>query len=227
MLVQYCWLSSLPFIASAIAHAYPPEGLRPRYLATGTGISLSSTSAPPYPTGTGIASGTAIPTGSTTAPTATSTLIPSSEFFYLVVADTGTQYDGDYLSIGSESSGTGLLVLYPGAKAPEEVTSFSTFNLNADSTLQNEFDGGIANIFPGSTDGTLFFRDEAYVDAVGNIKTICEDVSGTLTCQTGADTVFFICPFETIAATLIGGTVNVGPTVQPGCTPITVLVVPV
>lgn len=220
MLVQYCWLSSLPFIASAIAHAYPPAGLRPRSLTTGTGISLPSTSAPPYPTGT------AVPTGSITTSTATPTSTPSSEFFYLVVADTGTQYDGDFLTISSQSSGTGLLVLYPRAQAPDEVTLFSTFNINADGTLQNEFARGIANIFPG-TDGTLFFRDEAYVDAAGNIKSICEVVGGTLTCQTGADTVFFICPFQRIAGTLVDGTVNVGPTVRPGCTPITLLVVPV
>lgn len=221
MLVQYCWLSSLPFIASAIAHAYPPAGLRPRYLATGTGISLPSTSAPPYPTGT------AVPTGSLTTSTATPTSTPSSELFYLVVADTGTQYDGNFLSISSESSGTGLSVLYPRAQAPDEVSPFYTFNTNADGTLQNEFAGEIANIFPGGTDGTLFFRDEAYVDAVGNIKTICEVVGGTLTCQTGADTVFFICPYRRIAGTLVDGTVNVGPTVQPGCTPITLLAVPV
>ena len=219
MLVQYCWLSSLPFIASAIAHAYPPAGLRPRYLATGTGISLPSTSAAPYPTGT------AIPTGSIT-PTAAPTSIPSSELLYLVIADTGTEYDGEYLGVNSQYSGTGLLVLYP-RKNVNRDPPFSVFNINADGTLQNEFSGGIANIFPGSTDGTLHFEDVAYVEEVGNIKTICDVVGGTLNCQTGADTVFFICPFRREAATQLDGTLNVGRTVQPGCTPITVLVVPV
>lgn len=220
MLAKYFWLTSLPSIASAIVHALPPAGLRPRYLATGTGISLASTSAP------FVSTGTAISTGSISTSTVTPTPIPSTEFFYLVVADTGTQYDGDYLSIGSDTVGNGLLVLYPG-EGPDQVTSFSTFNINADGTLQNEFVGGIANIFPGGTTGTLFFRGETYVDESGNTKTICEVLGRTLTCQTGADTVFFICPPEVISGTLVGGTVDVGQTVTQGCTAITLLVVPV
>ena len=226
MLLQYAWLSSLPIIASANAQAYPPVGLKPRYLATGTGVSLPSTSPPPYPTDTSTANGIATLTGSIVTSTATTTPIPPSDFFYLVVADTGTSYDGDYLSIGSDTSGASILVLYPGSE-PSEVTSFSTFNINADGTLQNEFVGGIANIFTGSESGTLFFENEASVDESGNTKSICDDIGGTLNCQTGAATVFYICPPEVITGTLVGGTVDVGLTVEPGCTPVTLLVVPV
>lgn len=236
MHVQSCWLSFLLFTISATAHAYyPPAGLKPRYLATGTGISLSSTLPPPYPTGT--ANGTSIPTGSTyptsspqtnsstSSPTATPTPTPSpSEFFYLVAADTGTGHDGYYVSIGADDPG--LLVLYLAAE-PNQVASFSTFNINADGTLQNEFAGGIASIFPGSTYGTLMFSPESVVDANGNTKSFCEIVGGALTCQTGADTVFSICPYEIIDGYVYGGNVDVGPMTQPGCNPLTLLVVPV
>lgn len=61
----------------------------------------------------------------------------------------------------------------------------------------------------------------------GDTKTICKVVGGTLACQTGADTVFFICPPEIVSGTLGGGTVDVGQTVTQGCTTITLLVVPV
>lgn len=223
MLVQSCLLSSLLFVASATAHAYPPAGLRPRYLVTGTGISLPSSSASPYPTAT--ANGTGTPTGSVSTSTPTSNPIPPSEFFYLVIADTGTAHDGQYLSIDSDTNGDSSLVLYPAAE-PNEVASFSTFNINADGTLENEF-AGIAAIFPEGTSQSLFFENEVYVDESGDIKSTCEVVGGILTCQSGADTVFFICPYQVISGTLIGGSVEVGPNTQSGCTPITLLVVPV
>ncbi|CAF9943726.1 MAG: hypothetical protein ALECFALPRED_001113 [Alectoria fallacina] len=233
MLVQTCWFSSLLFIVSATAHAYPPAGLKPRYLVTGTGISLPSTISPPYPSGT--ASGTSVTTGSTypTSPaqtnssTTTSTPTPtptSSEFFYLVAADTGTDSDGDYVSIGADDPG--LLVLYLGS-VPNQVASFSTFSINADGTLQNEFAGGIASIFPGGKYQTLMFTNEANAEANGDIISFCQIVGGALTCQTGADTVFSICPSQVIDGTVVGGNVNVGPTTQPGCNPLTLLVVPV
>ncbi|CAD6593718.1 MAG: hypothetical protein ASARMPREDX12_007486 [Alectoria sarmentosa] len=233
MLLQSCWLSSLLFIVSATAHAYPPAGLKPRYLVTGTGISLPSTISAPYPTGT--VSGASVPTGSsyptspaqTSSSTTTSTATPtpsSSEFFYLVAADTGTASDGDYVSIGADDPG--LLVLYL-ASGPDQVASFSTFNINADGTLQNQFSGGIASIFPEDEYQTLMFTNEANAEANGDTISHCEIVGGALTCQTGADTVFSICPFQVIDGTVIGGNVNVGPTTQPGCNPLTLLVVPV
>lgn len=226
MLLQPSWLSTLLFIALSAALVRLPGGLKPRYLATGTGISQPSATAPPYPTGT--ANGTALSTGPTTATsTATPTPISPSELFNLVVAAAGTPYDGQYLSVGSSTSRNGLLVLYPD-DAPNQVARYSTFNVNADGTLQNEFIGGIANIFPGGdTYNTPFFRSEAYVEQAGNIKSICGVVGGTLECRTGADTVFFICPPQVISGTLTGGTVDVGPMTEPGCTPITLLVVPV
>ncbi|CAF9940109.1 hypothetical protein IMSHALPRED_001754 [Imshaugia aleurites] len=227
MLIQSCWLSSLLIIASATAHAFPPAGLKPRYLATGTGISLPSTIPPPYPTSN--ATGISAPTGSIYPTSSISTATPTptaSGPFYLVVADTGTDLDGEYAYISADTSGADILVLYL-ANAPDEVASFSTFNLNADGTLQNEFAGGIAAIFPGGTSGSLFFENEVYVDEAGDVKSICEIVGGVLTCQTGADTVFFVCPFQDIFGTLVGGTINVGLSTQSGCTTLTLLAVPV
>ncbi|KAL9072034.1 MAG: hypothetical protein Q9161_003808 [Pseudevernia consocians] len=236
MFLKPSWLSSLLFIVSATALVYPPVGLRPRYLATGTGISLPSTSPPPYPTSG--ANGTSVPTGSThptssaqtNSPASTSTATPtptpssSPEFFYLVAADTGTDLDGDYVSIGADDPG--LLVLYLAA-APNGVASFSTFSINADGTLQNEFSGGIASIFSGAQYGTLIFEPESVTDAGGYTKSLCEIVAGALTCQTGTDTVFSICPSEVVDGHVEGGNVDVGPTTQPGCDPLTLLVVPV
>lgn len=207
------------FAASAIPHVYHPAGLKPRYLATGTGIASSANATSP-------STGSAFPTSS---PTSTSTAAPtptSSEFFYLVAADTGTDLDGDYVSIGSDTSGNGLLVLYL-ASTPNQVARFSTFNLNADGTLQNEFSGGIANIFAGGTYQTLIFSGETFAEESGNTVSLCDIVGGALTCHTGADTVFFVCPSQVISGTLTGGTVDVGPMTRPGCTPLSLLAVPV
>ena len=221
MFIQSFWLSSLLFIVTATAHVYPPAGLKPRYLATGTGISLPSASAPPYPTGS--ATGTSPSTASTAASTATPTPTASGPF-YLVAADTGTDHDGYFVYIGADDPG--LLVLYL-ASGPDEVTSFSTFNINADGTLQNEFSGGIASTFPGSTYDALIFNPEGFTDSQGYIKSFCEIVDGALTCQTGAATVFSICPYQDIEGHVEGGNVEVGPTTEPGCNPLTLLVVPV
>lgn len=213
-LLQSCWLSGLLLIASASAHAYPPAGLKPRYLATGTGISLPTAST----------NGTSVPTGSTY-PTSTSTPTPTS--FYLVAADTGnSRLDGEYVYLQSDTSGNGLLVLYL-ASAVSGVASFSTFALNADGTLTNDFTGdAIATIFAGSTYGTLMFEPAAIADANGDPKSFCKIVAGALTCQTGTDVVFSVCPYQVISGTLVGGTIDVGPTTEPGCSPLTLLVVP-
>ena len=230
MLIQSYCLSSLLFTLSVNANLYPPVGLKPRYLATGTGISLSSTNPPPYPTaganGSSVATGSAFPTSS---PTSNSTATPtptSSGFFYLIAADTGTDLDGDYVSIGSSTSGNGLYVLYL-ASTPNQVASFSTFSLNADGTLQNEFVGGIAAIFPGGTTGTLMFTSETLAEENGDTISFCEVAGGTLTCETGAFTVFFVCPYQVISGTLVGGTVDVGLVTQSGCTPLSLRAVPV
>ena len=56
-------------------------------------------------------------------------------------------------------------------------------------------------------------------------KSICKIVGGTVTCQTGPATIFYICPFQ--PEDMIHGDVLVGPSAEPGCTAITLLEVPV
>lgn len=221
MLLPSCWLAILLFIVSATAHIFPPAGLKPRYLATGTGISLSSTTTPPYPISS--ANGTSAPTGSIY-PTSTATPTQPPSDFYLVAADTGTDRDGYYAYIGANDPGE--LVLYLAAK-PEPVASFSTFHLNADGTLLNEFSYGIASVYPGYKYGSLEFHPEAFAESQGYIISYCKIVGGALSCQTGSDTVFSICPYQDEEGHLEDGNVFVGQTTEPGCFPLTLLVVPV
>ena len=226
MLLHSCWLLSLLFIASTAANAYRPAVLKPRYLVTGTGILLPSTTPPPYPTGT--ANKTAISTSvlPTSTLNPTSTPIPPSELFYLVVAAPGTPYDGQYLTIGSNSNGDGELVLYP-TDGPDAIIRFSEFNLNADGTLESEFDGGIASIYPGESSYPLVFNLESFVEEEGYTESICEDVDGFLTCLTGVATVFYICPVVFIDGSVINGEVETGAVVRTGCDGIALRIVPV
>ena len=226
MLIHSYWLSSLLFIASAAANAYQPAVLKPRYLVTGTGISLSSTTPPPYPTGT--TNGTAISTSLVPTGTShpTSIPIPPSELFYLVIAAPGTPYDGQFLTIGSNENRDGELVLYP-TDGPDQIIRFSEFNLNADGTLESEFDGGIASIYSGESSYPLVFNSESFVEEEGYIESICEDVDGFLTCLTGVATVFFICPTQIIDGSVINGNVVTGAITRTGCDTIALRIVPV
>lgn len=86
--------------------------------------SLPSTTTPLYPT----ANGTYVPTSSIDP---TSSVLPSdpttstpgpnpkSSAFYLVVADTGTPWDGDHLYVAQDFAGDGLYVLLFGDKVPD------------------------------------------------------------------------------------------------------------
>lgn len=208
------------FLTSANAHIYPPAGLKPRYLATGTGISLPSTTSPPYPT-----TSTNIPSAPISSISPTSTPTPTaSEFFYLVAANTNTSLDGSYIYIGSDDAGNLVLYLAP---APDQVASFSKFNINADGTLQNEFSGGIASVYPGAKYGSLWFNPEAFTESQGYTVSFCGIVGGELNCRTGADTVFSVCPYQDIEGHVEGGEVVVGVVAEPGCTGLSLLVVPV
>lgn len=227
MLIQYYnWLSSLSFIALAIGHAYPAIGLKPRYLATGTGVSLPSTSAPPYPTGT--ANGTAISTGSTANATATPTPIPPTERFFLVVADSGTTLDGNYIQFSGNTQQTGLLVLYPRPK-PDDFTYASSllFKFNEDGTLAiQEYTLIILSII---TYPPLILAETGPYEIDPGFPyaaVFCEDVDGNLACRGESRTVFSICPDDFPYDGFTGGTVDLGPTVEPGCAEVTLRIVP-
>lgn len=220
MLIQSSWLSGVLFIAAATARVYPPAGLKPRYLATGTGISLPSTSPPPYPTSS--ATGTSIPTSSNSTSTATPTPTASGPF-YLVAANPGATYDGAYAFVGAAEE---ALVLYLGNDEPDQIAAFSTFSINADGTLMNPR-AGIASIYGPGSSGGLIFNGEDFTESQGYIESICEIVDGALLCQTGAATVFSTCPAQSIQGHVVGGNIDVGPTTQPGCSPLNFRVVPI
>ena len=226
MLIQISWLLSLYFLSSAAAHAGLPMGFRPRDLATGT---ANSSSSPPYPTGT--ANGTATPTGSIAASTATSTPVLPSGFFYLVIASTGTPYDGQLLRRTGYKAYNGGVVLYPEVYQPDYYATDiqSHFSLLASGALYNAGAQGVAGIGAFVTYGTLVFAPEEDYEYQPPFppgqKSICKIVSGAVTCQTGPATVFYICPF--ISAEGSGGDVLVGPSAEPGCTVIDLLAVPV
>ena len=231
MLTYSFWLSSLLFIASATAHAYAPAGLRPRCLSI-TGTSVPFISTPPYPTGS--ANGTAIPTASTYVPTATSMTPPVSTpfLFYLVTAGTGTFLDGYYLyydcCYGGVQGGT-LAILRFTNNADVISRTSSTFSLNGNSTLKNTY-GGVGRAFDDSTTLYWFFNNgDIYgVDQSAVVhESICEIVGGELTCVTGVDTVFLVCGIDS-ANTVVGNlVVQLGTAVPAGCSPFTLLVVPV
>ena len=210
-----------------MGHAYPPIGLKPRYLSTGTGISLPSTSAPPYPTGTGTANGTARSTSSTSNPAATPTPIPPTELFYLVVADSGTALDGNYIQFTGATSQSGLLVLYP-RPPPDEPFPSLLFNLNEDGTL------GIQE-YICLIDSIITYPPLILGEAVPSgtsdpfypyVTVYCDVVSGNLACQADSRTVFSICPDDFPYDQFTGGSVDLGPTVEPGCAEVTLRVVP-
>ena len=231
MLVQLPWVLNLLLITPATAHAGRRMGVKPRDLATGTG-SLPSSISPPYPTGTanGTTNGTATPTGSIATSTATSTPVSPSEFFLLVVASTGTPYDGQYLVREGYRAYTGAIVLYPEVYVPgDEDNAQARFSLLADGALYNQQAQGVAGIAPAVSSGSLnFYAEDAYEPdpPFSQLqKSICEIVGGTVTCQTGPATVFYICPFQPEGG--IDGEVLVGPSAEPGCNAISLLAVPV
>ncbi len=121
-------------------------------------------------------------------------------------------------------------MLYPEVYTPfDEENAQAHFSLLADGALYNQQAQGVAGIGPAMSSGTLRFAPEDSYDYdppfYQNQKSICEIVGGTVTCQTGPATVFYICPFEPEGMT--GGFVSVGPSAEPGCNAISLLAVPV
>ena len=238
MIFQSCWFSSLLFIASVTGHAYPPAGLKPRYLANGTGISLPLTTPSPYPTGS--ANGTAIPTGSiyptrpilpsgVSSNTSTSTAIPNPtpSPFYLVVADTGTPFDGDYLFIGMDNERSGLELLLFGPQEPTSEpspTAASVFSLSADGILRQDSTGLIASYFDNY--GLFVFEYPDALESEGESAATCKIVGGALTCQNGADGVFSALYQAVVDEYHPEPSVYLAPTVPAGYSPLTLLVVP-
>lgn len=82
-------------------------------------------------------------------------------------------------------------------------------------------------MYPGTGYRSLWFNPEAFTESQGYTISECEIVGGGLSCTTGADTVFSICPYENVEGHVENGNVDVGQATEPGCFPLTLLVVPV
>lgn len=244
ILIQSLWLTSLLSISSATAYAYPPVGLKPRYLSAGTDGSLSFT---PYPTGganeTGILTGTSYssPSTSTTAPTSTSPPAAStstSSNFYLVAAGTGTYLDGQYLYVGgARGAGHGDLqvMIFTPDLPPEWSLATATFHLATNGTIVPGY-GGDGRTFGSPPFNYWFFNQNPILEVAEVYESVCEVVAGELKCVSGPNTVFYVCVVVFIGGPFDGQAVNdndlvplLGPEVYPDCNavPLTLRVVPV
>lgn len=236
MLVQSSWLTSLLLILLATGHAtsltsiHPRADLTRRYLSTGTGVLLPTTATPPYPTGSAN-NGTSVPTGSTyttspilpsgTSPSAsTSTPVPPPTIgpFYLVVAVTGTPFDGDYLNLDFVPSDDGLNVLVFGST--ELVPGGdSVYYLFPDGTFQNDNTGWTASYVNSSA--SFVFPNPGSPEYAGETTVTCEyDVGGVLTCQKG---VFYAFPQTVVDGELTVPFLQLGSTVPIGACQLTLL----
>ena len=240
MPIQSLWLTSLLFITSVSAHAYPPMGLKPRYLSTGTAISLS------FPTNS--ANGTAFSTGTTYSPptsimaptSASSAAAPTSTSsdFHLVAAGTGTYLDGYYLIVNGARGGSpgDLQVMVFIEELPlTPLVDAATFHLAANSTLVNGY-GGEGKAFGFPTDNYWFFNRNPILEPYEVFESVCEIVGGELKCVTGPNTVFYICVEVFVDGPFAGEPINdrdliplLGPAVNTACSGVelTLLVVPV
>ena len=238
MLNQFLWRSSLVLlIILTTTYAHYPAALKLRDLVTGTPASLGPYSTkPPYPTGrsntTAIATGTAYPT----APTATSNSTapsPIPSVFQLLATGTGTFLDGDFLFLAIDNEGDingnlDELVFDADPDDPPDDIPFTLFHLNANGTLDSSVSGlgGLGRAFEPAYQSWLF--NVPYRAQSPTVESVCEIVEGELRCVTGVNTVFHVC--LNIAPDGTGaqgrGVVRVGPKVQEGCYPLTLLVVP-
>ena len=209
MPIQFSWLTSLLFIASATAHAYPPPGLKPRYLSTGTGIST------PYPTS--IANGTAVLTGTTPPPTSTTpssstaaSPTSTSSDFYLVASGTGTSIDGYYLYVdgrcGPGSPGDLDCMVFTYSTEIPLGNTIATFHLTANHTIvPGYFSDGKG--FGDYTYSYWFFNDRI-IEHDEVYESVCEIVDGELKCVTGPNTLFYICTIVFLDGPFEGEPVN-------------------
>lgn len=214
MLLQYCrLLSLLSIIASATASADVKKSstiasVHPTTSATTSSIHLTSS----------ILS-SADPTTSTAAPH------PTSSAFYLVVADTGTPFDGDYLFVGQAFAGDGLFVLRFGSQAPDPDLSqiFSLGNATY-GTLIDDASGEIATYY--DLYGGIIFDSPGAL--YGDTPVTCELADGAILCQNTAYSSFYTYPSTVVNGASTVPYVELGPLPVPsGSVQLTLLPIPV
>lgn len=214
MLIQSCWLPSLLFIVSATVSAQ-----------------LTTTLLYPIANGTSIPTSSIDPTSSIlpAATTSTAAPLPTSSSFYLVVADTGTSLDGDYLSVGEAFSGDGIFVLLFGAKEPDpyEGDIFSLSNATYGNLIYNP-SGNIATYY--DLYGGIIFQDPdpAVAESYGDTPATCELADGDILCQNTEYSTFYTYPSTVVDGADTVPYVELGPLPIPsGAVRLNLLPVPV
>ena len=183
-----------------------------------------STTASVPPTTSATTSSTTPPASSvpTSADPTTSTASPdpTSSSFYLVVADTGTPFDGDYLYLGQAFAGDGLFVLLFGSQiANPDLGTFSLSNGSYGSLVDN--DSRLIADYYDLYGGILF-------GAYGEKPLTCELSDGVILCQTTVYSGFYTYPSSVVNGASTVPYVELGPLPAPsGSVQLTLLPVPI
>ena len=210
MLLKSCWL--LGSLSIVLASASTTTPLYP--IANTTSVPTSSIDTTP--------TSSTLPDASTAAP------LPTSSAFYLVVADKGTPFDGDYLYVGEAFSGDGLFVLLfgtgldPGGAAVFHLSNGSYGSLTSDPA------GYVATYY--ALYGGLLFQDPdpAVLAAYGETPATCELADGVVLCQNTEYATFYTYPSTVVDGGSTVPYVELGPLPVPtGAIQLTLLPVPV
>ena len=166
MPVHFSWLLEMLSILSTTASAKSTTTLL-YPIANGTSVPTSSIDP----------ASSVLPSTSTTAP------LPTSSSFYLVVGDTGTLWDGEFLYLGLNFSDDGITVLLFGPKTPDPYLGdiFSLSNGTYGSLTDNT-SGWVATYF--DLDSAVVFQDtDPFVlESYGMIPDTCELADGVVLC---------------------------------------------
>ena len=189
---------------------------------------------PPYPTGSSnqsaIATGTAYPTAPIpTSTNSTSQPIATPSVFRIRTTGTGILIDDLYLflAIDNEGDNNGNLdeLTFEGNDTFPYGLAETLFHLNPNGTLTNSF-RGLARAFEPAYQEWLF--DVPYRALSPMVESVCKIIEGNeLRCVTGVNTVFHVCINIDDGFPAQGSdVVRIGPAVQEGCYPLTLLVEP-
>lgn len=219
----YYWLPSLLFILSTTASAdlkrrdSPPSTTTAPYPTANATYAITTSKDPPSST---------LPSDPTTS---TPTTTPTSSAFYLVVADTGTPWDGDYLYVAQDFAGDGLYVLLFGDQVPDPYGGSVFFLSDATyGNLTHVQAGQIATYF--DLYGAILFQDPDPFVLSGNGETpvTCELADGAILCQNTAYDSFYAFPPTEVDGAITNPYVELGPDPIPaGSYGLTLLPVPV
>lgn len=143
---------------------------------------------------------------STTAP------LPTSSSFYLVVGDTSTPWDGEFLHLGLDFSDDGITVLLFGPKTPDPYLGdiFGLSNGTYGSLTDNK--SGLVATYFGLESAIVFQDPDPFVlESYWMIPDTCELADGVVLCQNGAYSVFYAYPQTVVDGAVTVPYVELGP----------------